>query len=404
MALAARSTKRWASRAGGLLTAVVVSSAAFAGPAVAGTHPPVHGSGSAWQAPAINAWSTTLANNGLTVNYSPVGSMTGRDQYIQGLVDFAASDLPFRNGHDKLAQTPPEVSHYGYSYVPGTAGGIALMYHLSVGGHLVRNLRLSARTLMEIYTGRIKNWDAAQITKEYGRKLPNLPIKPVVRSDGAGTTYYFTSWLAFMFARQWNSFCARVTDGRVKAPCGPTEFYPIHGRGWHAIGEFGGTADSDYLRSKVSNGAIGYIEDVYPLAKNWPVLRLRNPAGRYVEPIPADVTTALKAASIDENSRSPRFLQENLDRVFTNRDPASYPLSYFGYVIVPRTGTGVPLRFSKAKGRVLSKFLDYALCAGQRHLPRLGYARLPLNVSAAGLLEVGHIPGHVAVPPKSRCH
>ena len=54
------------------------------------------------------------------------------------------------------------------------AGGIAFVYHLSAHGHQIRGLRLSARTLMEIFTGQLTNWDSPQITKDYGHRLPGL--------------------------------------------------------------------------------------------------------------------------------------------------------------------------------------------------------------------------------------
>jgi len=36
------------------------------------------------------------------------------------------------------AENPPQ----GYSYVPDVAGGTAFMYHLTVAGHLITNLRI----------------------------------------------------------------------------------------------------------------------------------------------------------------------------------------------------------------------------------------------------------------------
>jgi len=110
-------------------------------------------------------------------------------------VDFAASDPPFRDGEDELAGTGAEIPQYGYSYIPDVGGGTAFMYHLTVGGHLITNLRLSGETLMKIFTGQITNWDDPEITKDYGAQLPNEPIIPVVRSDGSGATYFFTRWM-----------------------------------------------------------------------------------------------------------------------------------------------------------------------------------------------------------------
>ena len=125
--------------------AVASSSAAYA---------TIAGSGSSWQAVAIDHWAQDLQSDGLTVNYNEDGSAAGRGDYMQGSqVDFVASDVPFRNGPDKLGGTGREVPDYGYSYIPAVAGGIAFVYHLSARGRPIRNLRLSARTLMEIFTG-----------------------------------------------------------------------------------------------------------------------------------------------------------------------------------------------------------------------------------------------------------
>jgi ABC-type phosphate transport system substrate-binding protein len=397
------------------LTAVVLAVVVTTGVVTAGAGPaaaarpdrspyaPIEGSGSAFAALAIDEWSSTLANIGLTVNYAPIGSASGQEQYIAGLLDFAGSDLAFRTTRDKLAQLPPEHVPWGYSYIPDVAGGIAFPYHLRVAGHQIRDLRLSGQTLMEIFTGRVTNWDAPQITKDYGHQLPNIPIIPVVDTDGSGATYFFTRWLATEFPAQWNAFCREVTSGRVKPPCGPTEYYPTSGPRWNPKGENGPTAVIDYIKSSFANGAIGYDGYFGALNAGLAVLRLRNPAGRYVLPTPANVTTALKAAVINENPKSPNFLQENLNNVYTFRAPGSYPLSFYSYLIVPRVGTKIPPRFTKAKGRSLSTFIDYGLCAGQRGLTKLGYGELPRNLVAGGLRQSATIPGHIRPPTLARC-
>ena len=91
------------------------------------------------------------------------------------------------------------------------------MYHLDVGGKQITNMRLSPKTIMEIFTGQITNWDDQQITKDYGAQLPSMPITPVVRSDGSGATYFFTRWMSHLFPSQWDAFCYKVTHGRVSA-------------------------------------------------------------------------------------------------------------------------------------------------------------------------------------------
>jgi ABC-type phosphate transport system substrate-binding protein len=340
---------------------------------------------------ALDQWAQDLLPRGIVIGYNPDGSAAGRADYIAGMDDFAASDVAFRTGQDKLGGTRREVVPYGFSYLPDVAGGTAFPYHIVVRGHLIRNLRLSARTLMKIFTGRITNWDSPQITRDYGQRLPSLPITPVLHSEGSGVTYFLTNWMAHQFPRQWDAFCERVRPG-LKPPCGPTEFYPVFGS---AKSENGSNNVIGYITSRYGNGSIGYDEYAYPLGARWPVARVRNPAGRYVLPIARNVTIALRRAIIDENPRSPDFLQQNLDKVYTFRNPASYPLSSYSYLIVPRSGKKSPPDFTRAKGRTLSTFVHFLLCTGQKQVTRLGYAPLPVNLVQGGLLQIAHIPGHI---------
>lgn len=395
-------TPRWA--VAPLLAAIIplTGAAAPAGAAVTGGYTSISGAGSSYAAVAIDQWSEHLRSRGIVVNYNPIGSAAGRTGFIQDQYDFAASDVPFRNGMDQLGGTGAEVVPWSFSYIPAVADGISFLYHLNVHGHLIRHLRLSGATLMKIFTGAITNWDNPQITRDNGTRLPDLPITQVVHSDGAGTTYYFSRWMATVFPRRWNAFCERIHPG-IKPPCGPTEFYPTSGWG-NVRAENGSNNVADYITSKYGNGAIGYDEYGYALSSRYPVARLRNPAGKYVLPTAVNVTAALTAATIDENPRSPDYLQENLNPVYTFRNPESYPLSSYSYFIVPATPRAPQIfKNPPGKGRTLTAFLRYALCRGQAQMSALGYAPLPANLVAGGLRQINRIPGHGRVPVPDHC-
>ena len=368
-----------------------------AGSATARSFVPITGSGSSFATVAIELWSENVRSLGLVVNFNPDGNDAGRADYIANQDDYAASDEPFRTGVDKLAALGPEHVPLGFSYVPGPAGGVALLYHLTVHGHPIENLRLSGSTVMKIFTGQITNWDDPQITRDYGSRLPDLPITPVIHSDLAGSTFYFTSWLSAVFTGQWNAFCERVHPG-LKPPCGPTVAYPVFG---NAKAENGSNNVASFIAAPFGNGAIGYDETPYALGAHLPELELGNAAGDFVRPAGANVTTSLSRAIINENPHSTHFLQVDLAPVYASKDPANYPLSFDSYLIVPRLGTRLPTNFTRAKGRTLSTFLAFALCAGQQHISQVGYAPLPVNLVRGGLLQVANIPGHVRVP--SRC-
>ena len=371
-------------------------SLALAPPVVAsvGSFAPIMGSGSSFSSVAIDLWAQALRPKGLVVDYNPDGSAAGRGDYIANQDDFAASDVPFRTSVDKLAGLGPEHVPQGFSYVHAPASGVAFFYHLNVGGHPVTNLRLSGSTVMKIFTGQITNWDDPQITHDYGSRLPNLPITPVLNSDLGGTTFYLTSWLATVFPTQWNAFCTKV-DPHITPPCGPSVAYPQFG---NAKSEVGSSDVLAYINSSSGNGAIGYAEVPYGLASHTPELMLGNAAGDFVRPTAGNVTASLSLADINSNPHSPHFMQVELAHLYTSKNPADYPLSFTSYLIVPRMGTRLPTNFTKAKGRTLSTFLIFALCAGEKQIAQAGYTPLPENLVKGGLLQVANIPGHVPVP------
>lgn len=362
----------------------------------AGSYVAINGSGSSWSYPAINQWSEDVRPQGLVVNYNPDGSAQGRLDYMQGgSVQFAGSDPPFNSGEDKLGGTQAQVPEWGYSYVPDTAGGTAFMYHLVVGGHMITNLRLSGQVLFDIFTGAITNWDNKLITQSYGAQLPNIPIIPVVRSDGSGATYFLTRWMSTVFASQWNSFCEKVHPG-ITLPCGVTEFYPSNFGDVKA--ENGSNNVADYITSSYGQGAIGYDEYAYALNAHYPVVQMLNLAGYYVGPTASNVAVALNSAIINEDPSSPNYMQQDVTPLYTDKDPRAYTLSSYSYLIVPKEGTRIPPAFNDADGVSLSTFINYLLCTGQKQMGPLGYSPLPYPLVSRAFGQVGDIPGHVREP------
>jgi phosphate transport system substrate-binding protein len=68
---------------------------------------------------------------------------------------------------------------------------------------------------------------------------------------------------------------------------------------------------------------------------------------------------------------------------------------------VPTT-TAAP--FNADKGKSLSTFINYFLCAGQQKAQILGYSPLPKNLVQAGFAQVAKIPGATASPSLATCN
>ena len=162
---------------------------------------------------------------------------------------------------------------------------------------------------------------------------------------------------------------------------------------------------ANYIKSGYGEGSIGYDEYAFALNLGIPVVKVLNSAGYYSLPTPSNVAIALQAAVIDENPSSPTFLMQNLDHVYTNPDPRTYPLSSYSYLIIPRTSrvingnqAGPPPRFNTDKGKTLSTWMNYVLCGAQQKAGKLGYSPLPKNLVVGGFKQIDQMPGHVKTP------
>jgi ABC-type phosphate transport system substrate-binding protein len=144
---------------------------------------PVAGSGSTWASNALDQWRRNIASlEGITVNYSPNGSTSGRNDFGAGLVDFAVSEIPYGLTDGGVLDPNPTQK---FGYMPIVAGGTSFMYNLKIAGKRVTSLRLSGDTITKIFTQVITNWSDPQIKADNpGLVLPNRPIVPVVYSNG----------------------------------------------------------------------------------------------------------------------------------------------------------------------------------------------------------------------------
>ena len=76
-------------------------------------------------------------------------------------------------------------------------------------------LKLTGPLLADIYAGKVKNWNDPAIAKiNPGLTLPDAAIAVVHRSDGSGTTFNFTHYLA-KSARRWKSRPGRRQVGQL---------------------------------------------------------------------------------------------------------------------------------------------------------------------------------------------
>src|SRR5689334_2436882 len=136
------------------VTALVATTGALAGGTAkkAGT---LSGAGATFPFPLISQWQKDYeSKTGTHINYNPIGSGGGIAAITARTVDFGASDAPL---------TPDQMSKCnGCVQIPWALSATSIAYNISgQKGHL----HMTGAVLADIYLGKVKKWNDAEITK-----------------------------------------------------------------------------------------------------------------------------------------------------------------------------------------------------------------------------------------------
>jgi len=313
------------------------------------------GAGATFPYPLYSKWfSDYAAKTGVRINYQSIGSGGGIRQLSEQTVDFGASDSPMSDAEMAKAKGGPIV------HIPMVLGAVAVTYNLP---DVSAPLKLSGEVLADVFRGTITKWNDARVAAlNPGVKLPARDILVVHRSDGSGTTYIFTDYLAAV-SPAWAKGPGRGKE--VRWPVG------LGGKGNEGVAG----------QVKQTPGTIGYVELAYAKQNRLAVAAMRNASGSFVLPSVESATAA--AAGIAEK------LGKDTDyRISIVNAPGAqaYPIASFTWLLAYRTPADT------AKGRKLVEFVRWALAEGSASAAALDYAPLPATMTrdvTARLAEIG---------------
>lgn len=157
------------------------------------------GAGSSAQQAAMQGWTAGFSalQPGVSVDYDPVGSGGGREQFLAGGIVFAGSDAALDDA--ELAEATERCGPAGVFELPDYIAPIAVVHSLDVP-----DLQLAPATLAGLFSGAITRWDDPTVAADNpGVALPDLAVAPVHRSDDSGTTENFTDYLVAAAGDAW---------------------------------------------------------------------------------------------------------------------------------------------------------------------------------------------------------
>jgi len=322
-----------------LIAGAVLLSAALAGGPAAAQVAQISGAGATFPYPVYAKWAEAYAQKtGVQLNYQSIGSGGGIKQIKAKTVDFGASDAPLK---------AEELDAAGLMQFPMIMGGVVPVVNLP--GLKGGDLKLSSTVLADIFLGKITQWNDKAITAlNAGVSLPDTAISVVHRSDGSGTTWIFTNYLAKV-SQDWATKVGN--DKSVAWPVG------VGGKGNEGVASY-----VDRIK-----GSIGYVEYAYALQNKIPHVRLQNRDGKFVEP--TSETFQAAAAGADWEHAAGFYM------VLTDQPGQdSWPITGASFILVYKT------QEKPDTGLAVLRFFDWAYHNGQTLAANLDYVPMPASV------------------------
>jgi phosphate transport system substrate-binding protein len=298
------------------------------------------GAGATFPQPIYQQWGSEYQGvKGTKLNYQGIGSGGGIAQIEAKTVDFGASDAPLSASDlqtNSLVQWPMVIG-----------GAVPIVNISGISGG---QLKLDGDVLAKIFLGTIKTWNDPAITAlNPGVNLPSTAITVVHRSDGSGTTWIFTNYLAAV-SSTWNSQIGAGKD--VPWPVG--------------IGAKGSSGVAAAVSQ--TDGGIGYVEYTYAVQNKSAYATMKNSAGAFVAPSLQTFQSA--ANNADWKAAAPAYDVKLVNE--PGKD--SWPITGASFILMQKD------QADAARAKMVLGFFDWAFKNGAGSAKQLNYLPIPPSV------------------------
>jgi phosphate transport system substrate-binding protein len=296
----------------------------------------ITGAGATFPFPIYSKWADAYkkeTGNGL--NYQSIGSGAGIKQIQAKTVTFGATDAPLK---------AEQLEKDGLVQWPMVMGAIVPVVNLE--GIKAGELVFDGATLAGVYLGKITKWDDPAIAKLNPKlKLPSEAITVVRRSDGSGTTFNFTDYLA-----------KANDEWKTKVGSGTAVEWPA---GVGAKGNEGVAGNVSQTKN-----SIGYVEYAYAKQNKLTYAAMVNKAGKTVQP----TIEAFQAAAANADwAKAPGYYLILTDQP----GEASWPITASTFILMHKEPA------DKAASAEAVKFFKWAFAKGDKMAEELDYIPMP---------------------------
>jgi phosphate transport system substrate-binding protein len=327
--------------------------------------------GSTLISPLFKAWAAAYAkiDPGLLITVGATNSAQGIAQVIAKEVQIGTSDAYMS---DAEAMANPQILNIPLAISAQTVDA-------NIPEMRGKTLKLSGPVLAGIYSGSIREWDAAPIAGiNPGVRLPHQTIVPIRRAEGSGDTFIFTQFLTFSTSTEYLTFS--TSDWENKIGYGMVVQWPAVAGALSATGNQGMV--ETLARTPYSVGYVGASFEADAEKAGLQTALLENQAGKFVLPTAETVTAAADTLT----PRTPA--DERLTLAFAP-GADSYPLINYEYAIV---STRQP---NSQVAAAISKFLLWCIApqggSASSFLDPVHFIPLPTSIRAMSEMQITKI-------------
>jgi phosphate transport system substrate-binding protein len=278
------------------------------------------GKGSSFAFSALSNCSASYTVDSPT--YISTGSGTGRTEFANKFVDWAATDTPYTSGYP----------NFDYVTVPLFGGPVVFAYSaVGVGD----GLQLTPEVISGILKGTITRWDDAEIKALNTRiKLPKKAIKVAYRASGSGTNSNLTNYLS----QTVGGWLKGSNDMRVAA-------------GSNFASNSTSFANSQLLATYIedNSNAFGYFDLSDAITADVAIAKLKNAAGTFVAPTASAAAKFINSQTVNADG--------TVSLNFTKVVSGAYQLSILTYGLAPKRPASQ--KVSTGKGLAVQNWFKY---------------------------------------------
>jgi phosphate transport system substrate-binding protein len=316
--------------------------------------------------PLFKTWIDAYAKvePGIHITAGATGSGAGITQAIGRQVQIGTSDA-YMSDNDEMAN--PQILNIPLAISAQTV-------EVNLPELRGQSLKLSGTVLADVYSGKVRTWDAGPIAElNPGVSLPHHPIVPVRRAEGSGDTFVFTQFLSFSTPDTHDSWGNTIGYGTtVNWPSvsgaltasGNEGMVQTIARTQYAVGYVGGSFQDEASKA-------GLITAM-----------LQNQDGKFLLPTAATIT----AAAAELTPRTPP--DERLTLVFAPGSN-SYPLINYEYAIVAEQQP------NQSVAQAVSNFLLWSISpqggSTESFLKPVHFIALPTSIRARSEMQITKI-------------